>query len=997
MKRIDQFARLLIVVGMLAVRPPVGAQQTSAQYSVASWGYKDGMPSTLIFAVAQTSDGFLWLGTDDGLVRFDGVRFTHWRPAMPNGQLPGPVRALDVSRDGALLFGTGDGLVGSMHSGGLEATQLDSAVLSIQTAADGSVWAATAGALWHLTAGTLEHAEPPITLPGAWVSGPLQSGDGQEWVSTQTGLFHLAGEQLVKAAPGPAWLLSTPGGHATWLDAQGDLHSLESSGIAGRYQPLSRYINKLTTVIADRSGCLWAGTRGGGIIRSCAINGHTSAQQFTPSDGLSSDFIRAIFEDREHNVWVGTENGLDRLRRNRVLSLTRCDGLIDDTVTSIAAGKDGAVWLATAVGLQRLLDGKSTVHRRGTRFLSLLIGNDGRMWAGSTAGLLEWRNGLEMPVGKNTKFTAVTALGQDSDGVLWLFDAHRGLIREAQAHDAEAVTNRAFVHQSITALAAGPGDAVWFGLVNGNIIQEQGGEFHTYSAADGLSGARIDGLTFGPEGELWVATERGVCFLTGTRFVCRNSSSGLPGDRVLWVLPDSRHNLWLGYNMGVAQVNAGQLREWSGKQSSELNVRFFDDADGIVSSPDQIGNAPATFARDGRLWLTTSQDVAVLDPEHLQTNTVPPPVHVLGLDADGRAVDISRPVRLRPLTRSIQISFTGVCLTVPRKVRFRYELEGFDREWHDGGSRREAFYTNLPPGLYTFRVSASNEDGVWNQKGAALSFVLAPAYFQTLWFRLLWLAAMILLIAALFRLRLRFAQRIFRLRFEERFEERTRIAQELHDHLIQEMVGISMQLEVADELTPGNMKSKLPLERALALSRSAIASGRLTLQALRQHPVTGSAFLDSLRRTVESYPASRQCAVDYRFEGEERLLQPGVAQELSELGQEALRNALKHARPETIQVRLYYGRSAFELLIRDNGAGIPEEILRTGIPGHYGLAGMRERAAHIAGDFSIVSAPGHGTSVRVSVPEARAYQDSGDVAGNGSNAPPCDQPQEKMP
>jgi signal transduction histidine kinase len=485
----------------------------------------------------------------------------------------------------------------------------------------------------------------------------------------------------------------------------------------------------------------------------------------------------------------------------------------------------------------------------------------------------------------------------------------------------------------------------------------------------------IHHLSIGPDGQLWVATERGLCFLAGTRFACHNSMSGLPGNRVLWAVPDVHGNLWLGYNIGVARVNAQQLQQSAGNDSATPNLRFFDDADGIANSPDLIGNAPAVLAQDGRLWLTTSQGVAVLDPDHLESNPLPPPVHILGLQADGRRIDLMLPVKLRPLTRNLQFSFTGVSLTVPRKVRFRYRLEGFDHEWHDGGTTREASYTNLTPGSYTFRVCAANNDGIWNDTGAALTFVLIPAWFQTLWFRLLCAVAVVLGVLTLFRLRLRSAQRIMRLRFEERMEERTRIARDLHDHLIQEMVGISMQLEVADELTPGSSGAKSSLQRALLLARSAIANGRLTLQSLRRRPVTRSALVEALRHTADAYPDENRTAVQYRVEGDERLLRPDIAEDLSELGQEALRNALKYAGRGTIQVGLHYGSSAFELRVRDEGRGVSDQVLREGIPGHYGLEGMRERAARIGGQFSIVSAPERGTIVHPSVPASRAYQD----------------------
>src|ERR1700728_1841852 len=346
-----RFVWVLGAVALPSLCASMGAQQTAAQYSVVSWGHKDGLPSTFVYSIAQTRDGFLWLGTDDGLVRFDGVQFTRWRPAMPNGELPGQVRVLHVSRRGELLLGTGAGLAGSARNGGIEATQLDSAVQSIEDAADGSLWIATAALLWHLSAESLEPTEPPIRLPGEWVSGPLESSDGHEWIATQTGLVSVDKGRLVQATRDHAWLTMTPGDIARWLDAQGNLHTLPDRGVVGGKTALLAYAGAISTVMTDSKGYLWVGTRGDGIFRISSVDGHTSEEHYSRSDGLSSDFIRSIFEDREQNLWVATENGLDRLRRNKVLSLTRSDGLLSDTVTSIAAGSDGSVWLATPNGL----------------------------------------------------------------------------------------------------------------------------------------------------------------------------------------------------------------------------------------------------------------------------------------------------------------------------------------------------------------------------------------------------------------------------------------------------------------------------------------------------------------------------------------------------------------------------------------------------------------------------------------------------------------------
>jgi ligand-binding sensor domain-containing protein len=276
-----RFSWVLAAMSLFAPGPFMRAEQTTAQYSVASWGHKDGLPSTFIYSVVQTRDGFLWLGTDDGLVRFDGVQFTRSRPVMPNGELPGQVRVLHVSRQGELLLGTGTGLVGHERNVAFEGTQLDSAVQSIQDAVDGSLWVATAASLWPLSAGSLEPAEPPVRLPGGWVSGPLQSSNGHEWIATQAGLFSVDAGRFVRAAPGRASLLMMPGDHAAWLDTQGNLHTLPGRGIVSENRGLSPYASDISTTMTDSSGCLWVGTHGDGVLRLSSVDGHTSVEHYT--------------------------------------------------------------------------------------------------------------------------------------------------------------------------------------------------------------------------------------------------------------------------------------------------------------------------------------------------------------------------------------------------------------------------------------------------------------------------------------------------------------------------------------------------------------------------------------------------------------------------------------------------------------------------------------------------------------------------------------------
>lgn len=986
MKWLYQISLILAVLGVLAPCQPVYAAQMTPQYSITAWGHKDGLPSTFVYALAQTDDGFLWLGTADGLVRFDGVQFASWRSIQPNEAPLGQVGALCVSGHGGLWLGTSAGTLGRLRNDRLQATSLHSAVESIEEARDGSLWVAGATTLWHLDATNFSLIQPPMALSGNWLSGPLEDDEGTQWITTRQGVFRVDSRNKMTPMDGHlSWLFRAQDGRLALLDESGRVRSPQNEKTIWRNSGVLSQSSTIFGVTAGSDGSLWIALRGNGIIRLTADDGHVSERRFTRNDGISSDFVRVVFEDREHNLWAATEDGLDRMRPNNVLSLTRREGLLNGTVTSIAAARDGSVWLGTLAGLERMAGGKQAVYLQGTGILSLLTSRDGQIWAGTTRGLMRWTNGSMFLQRQDAKFNAITALAEDATGTLWFYDANEGLFRQRLGYPPEAVTNSGLAGQPVTAMYSSHGGEVWFGLDNGDMVTYREGAYHAYSTRDGLSGGKVHGMSEGTAGELWVATERGLCLFTGERFDCRNTQSGLPGDRVLWAIPDAIGNMWLGYSIGVARLNLRELRDAAVRGTEKLRWKLYDDRDGIKSSPDLNGNAPAALAQDGRLWLTTSQGVAVLDPAHLRTNPLPPQVHILEVDADGLEMDLSRRVNVPPLTRSIQFSYTGLSLSDPQNVRFRYRLDGFDREWRDGGSRRYASYTNLPPRRYVFRVCAANSDGVWNNTGATLDFDLAPAYFQTLWFRLLCIGVALAGALFLFRVRLLSAQRNMRVRYEERLEERARIAQELHDHLIQEMVGIGMHLETAEELMPADAQAKRPLERALALSRSAIANGRLTLQELRSSTMSGAALVEMLRGTAAAYAKSETETVQYLVEGTERLLRAEAAEQLSEIGQEALRNALKHAGESTIVVRLHYGTASFDLSVRDDGNGIDNAVLQSGILGHYGLAGMRERAARMQAELTIHSAPGRGTTVHLRVPAIRAYQNDPDANAGAKN------------
>jgi signal transduction histidine kinase len=446
----------------------------------------------------------------------------------------------------------------------------------------------------------------------------------------------------------------------------------------------------------------------------------------------------------------------------------------------------------------------------------------------------------------------------------------------------------------------------------------------------------------------------------------------LPGNRVLWALPGPDGRLWLGYNVGVASVHVEDLRRAASDARFQVPFDFFDAGDGLNSNPDLRSSSPAVLAADGRLWLTTLDGLATLDLKHIPRDAVPPPVHILAFRADDVDGNPIGAVSLPSHTRRIEIDYTGLSLTDPGRVTFQYRLLGFDPQWHDVGGNRFAAYTNLPPGHYRFEVKAANEDGVWSDVPATLPFSIAPAIYQTAWFMVLCVLALLLATAALIRFRVRMAARSLRLRFEERLEERVRVAQDLHDNLLQDMMGISLQLEIADELTPHGAPGKPVLQRALLLSATTLAGGRGVLTTLRTTTFSLQDVMRAVSLAAEAFPEERRRAVHLLAGQSEFVVRASVGEEIVQIVREALRNALQHT-PGSVSVHCLSVSGQLRFVVEDEGSGIESSILADGVSGHYGLRGMRERADRIAATLRFRSRDGHGMRVELDIPAHIAF------------------------
>jgi hypothetical protein len=540
--------------------------------------------------------------------------------------------------------------------------------------------------------------------------------------------------------------------------------------------------------------------------------------------------------------------------------------------------------------------------------MGLSMDRENNLWAGTNRGVVRMENGKShsLPIPVETHLQNVTVLTNDHEKGMWLFDSRRRLYHWANGVITDFSSEPLLKGKTITAAQGDGTGKVWFGLNQAGVVVFDGSQFHAYSESDGLAGGSVNAVCIDDKGTVWIAMEHGLSRFDGQRFVTWNLANGLPGERVLWILSDSGGRIWLGYSTGVACLSRSELDQATRDPSHHMAYRFFDDGDGLKGNPDHGWQAPAVRASDGKIWFRTSEGVGIVDPQQLDRNLVVPPVHIEGLVADGEVIDRTQQVQLQPLTRDVEIDYTALSLAEPRKVRFRYKLEGFDSDWQDAGTRRQAFYTNLRPHFYRFRVLACNNDGVWNESGATLNFDLLPAFYQTQWFGLLSSLVLIILVFGAYRLRVWQVTTHLKERFEERLKERTRIAQDLHDSLIQDVMGISLQIEVTDELLPAGFPAKEPLTRALALCKSALDAGRRALNDLRTAALNSADIVKSFSLLANELTRDAETKIDVTVEGRECPLSALPGNDMLQIGRQAVTNALQHAAATRIHVLLTY-------------------------------------------------------------------------------------------
>jgi signal transduction histidine kinase/ligand-binding sensor domain-containing protein len=992
----------LLLASALFISPPpalaLDLPLQVGQYAHASWTARDGVSLGLVFAIAQTPDGYLWIAGSFGLFRFDGLRFVAWKP--PKGpSLPGIPYSLLVSRDGTLWIGTFGGLASWNGTELTRYSPTDNAfVTSLLEDRDGTIWAglfAEPGRLCSVRAGQVECFTPQGGFGGfVWSLG--EDGAGNLWAGAESGAWRWKpGTPRRFAAPG-----QRVGDFSTTVDGQ-ILIGIRGAGlkqvagdrlvpypIRGAARPhawLPDRDVKSNKLLRDRDGGLWIGTDGLGIIH--VKDG--KADTFTRAEGLSGNIACSLFEDREGNIWFGSEKGVDRFRKLPVTALSTQQGLPNERTKSVLATTDGSVWVATDDGLARWKDARPVVYKErdglpDSRVQSLYQDAEGRLWVSTPRGLAYFADERFVAVGGVPGHEVYSMTG-DEAGNLWL-SGNEGLARLHRGRFVENIPWAALGRRQQAKVIVADRGGVWLSFWNdGGVLYFRDGKVEaTYTSAQGLGAGHVAGLRLDAEGALWAATEEGgLSRIRDGRVTTLTVANGLPCNTIHWSTLDNDGALWMYTACGLVRIRRDDVAAWVADPSRRLAPRLWDGADGVPLLPltPAYFNPPVAKDPDGKFWFVSGADVHVMAPDHLPYNALPPPVHIDSLVADHRPYAVVSGLSLPPLVRDMTIEFAALSLVDPKNTHLRYRLEGHDNDWQEVVDRRQATYTNLPPGHYRFRVKAANNSGVWNEEGAQLEFSILPAFYQTTWFRVAGAALLIGLAWISFQLwlhmRIRRLQRQFEATLEVRVAERTRIARDLHDTLLQRFHGLLLQFQAAFNLLPDRPRdSKQVLERAIDQVAEAITEGRDTVQGLRTSTVETNNLADALRALAEDLANENGHAAAARVgvQGTPQALHPLVRDETFRIAGEALRNAFRHAEAKQIEVEIHYDERQLLVRVLDDGKGMDPEVLRTGAkPGHFGLSGMRERAELVGGKLSVRSGVEKGTQVEFSAPALRAY------------------------
>lgn len=952
-------------------------QRPALDFTLTKFGGREGAP-TFVAAIAQSPDGFLWLAAEEGLFRFDGITF------LRVGDTPkhhGSVSSVLAESNGDIWAGFRHGGVERLSQGTVasfdEGLPLRT-VNSIERDPSGALWAGTSLGLYRLDGRRWIKVTPASDKPIHESMHLSRLRDGQLFAGMQ---------------PDKAWvwrnpkavfeaLNEHPAQRAIWGITPENMPATVSSEVEDALT-LHSFLNGATAI--DGSGAVWSYAPGPLVRYQGVANKQAfSREVLTPSDSKFRDTATAIFFDREGNVWVGQAEGVVRLSPNKLQAFAARDAVI---APSLAKSAPANLWITSrdqGEAFHLVNNQLADKHALGGAVNNVGVDRDGTAWflvmkfhtdrskVIDESSIEVWDGRVMTKIPFPDEVPGARAIGivegEHGDHLLasaagaFRFDGHRWLAGFGYPGLPPGGAFR---------LIRDDRERIWIGYPDSTVALIDRGNAKVFDSRNGVDVGFIQAIEAKGD-HAWIAGTNGVCLLVSQRCTPVTGAQGERFDGATGIIEAKSGDLWINAVSGVYRIAARELAQL--QLGAMLKVDFFGPHDGLQGGNiDPMPGPTALEAQDGRLWFARNDGANWIDPLNMLRNTVAPVPVIDTLTADGEVFGGKAP-RLRPHPHNLRIDYTAASLTMPERVTFQYRLEGVDATWQDAGPRRQAFYTDVDPGNYTFRVRATNEDGVASEREATLRFSVRPGFYQTWWFKLIVAACLALLLGLLYRLRLAQMHSRLRLQLEAKHDERERIARDLHDTLMQGVHGIVLQLDVWATDSKMDPDHRQNLARVANAAYGLLTEGRDKIVALR---TSSSGTLDLATRLEE---VARECSmfdqVNFALQqsGSICALSPEAGEEIFQVGREALKNAFVHAKATTIVVNIVYGQKTFTLSVKDDGQGLPPAVEATGSkPLHWGLSGMRERTKNIEGQLTIRSLGGRGTVIELSVPSRVAY------------------------
>jgi len=970
--------RSLLIASCLVcgLSPYIAAQDRTeppSGYAVTAWTIKDGLHSGDIRAITQDTDGYLWLGTRDGLVRFDGLEF---EPGPP-GDAPGQgtvVSALIGGRDGSLWAGFADS-PGVSHISQGQVTSYsvrdglpEGMITVLLEDRQGTVWAGGLGGLAAFRGTSWQRVGDEAGLPPLGVFSLHEDRAGRLWAGTSAGVFQRpSGHSAFQLYDGSSKFVQSFAEDSTgsvWINESRNIVRQLADKALGEPPRTLQLPGPARALIFDRQGTLWVAGLGEGLFR---IKEPTAAD--TPRIELFQDermlggAARSLFEDRDGNLWVGMRGGgLLRLSRSAIKTDIPLQGQTSDGLRALAATPDGSVWVATGHRVNQI-KGDRILAFPVDDVLALHADRAGTLWALTPSSISRFTEGrfVPVPAPPGVRLERVFSLTSDAQGALWLCSYDEGVMRWHAGRLTRITEGTSVNHSPCNVIFADASDRIWIGFTSGRLAVYQNGTLRMFGPSDGLASGAVVAIHQDRDEAIWVASVNGLTRIRNDRFVTADKRHGLPGRLVPSLVDDADGDMWLGTESGAQLIrfSPDEMDRIAADPSHRIRYTVYDESDGLLGPMPRWGRPTAVRARSGHLWVFSGGQVAVLDPRQPPMRRAAPVPRIQRVAIDGKEVSPLAEFVVPPQTRTLEIEYGAVSLSSASKLRFRYKLEGLSNEWVDAGSRRQISYTNLEAGAYRFQVDVTS-DGRWTDAATAIAFTVHPPFYRTHWFYALCIATMGLAAWGVWWLRLR----AIRHEFAAVIAERARVSREIHDTLLQSLGALTVQLEiVARSLDSSPSKAREALQRLRKNLVHCVRDARRSVWELRSLRLEQRNLVEAIEDMADETMVALPVSIRVTASGKVRQCAPDVEQHLLRIAQEAISNAVQHGRADEVVIELDYQPATLSMTVRDNGQGFVLEEAMKDTGEHWGLVNMRERVARMGGQLSVNSVLGEGTVV----------------------------------